>query len=85
MFYSSKLINYPVKEQLKDLSPILFQSLATGFLMYYIVNLTFLVNQLFFQLIVASFIGLIFYISLGYLNKKSPLHQAILLLINRNL
>ena len=85
MYYSSKLINYPIKEQLKDLSPILFQSLATGFLMYYIVNLTLLDNQLFFQLIVASLIGLIFYLSLGYMNKKSPLHQTILLLINRNL
>lgn len=85
MYYSSKLINYPIKEQIKDLSPILFQSLTTGFLMYYIVNLTLLDNQLFFQIIIASLIGLIFYLSLGYLNKKSPLHQAILLLINRNL
>lgn len=85
MYYSSKLINYPIKKQLKDLSPILFQSLATGFLMYYIVNLTFLDNQVFFQLIAATFIGLIFHLSIGYLNKKSPLHQAISLLINRNL
>jgi O-antigen/teichoic acid export membrane protein len=85
MYYSSKLINYPIKEQLKDLCPILFQSLATGFLMYYIVNLTLLDNQLFFQLIVASLVGLIFYLSLSYLNKKSSLHQVILLLINRNL
>jgi O-antigen/teichoic acid export membrane protein len=85
MYYSSNLINYPIKEQIKDLSPILFQSLATGFLMYYIVNLSLLDNQLFSQLIIASLIGLIFYFTLGYLNKKSPLHQAILLVINRNL
>ena len=84
MYYSSKLINYPVKEQLKDLNLIFFLSLATSCLMYYIVNLTFFYNQLFFQLITATLVGIIFYISIAYLNKKSPLHQAISLFIKMN-
>lgn len=83
MFYSSRLINYPIPMQIKDLGQTLLLAIITAFLMYQLT--TILSNtQLILQLIIASACGIIFYMSINYFNKKSPLHQALWILKNRN-
>lgn len=83
MYYSSRLINYTILQQILDLAVTLVLSLITAFLMFQIVKI--LPNDmLIIQLIVASLSGIVIYFSINYFNKKSPLHEAIWLLKNRN-
>lgn len=84
MFYSSKLINYPIPQQVKDLSITFIIALFTALLMF---TVTFLLsNSLHIvQIISASLIGVFMYTGINYLIKTSPLHQAIWLLKSRNL
>jgi len=83
MYYSSRLINYPIQQQIKDLTQTFLLAMITALLMHQIIN--FLSNNtLFFQIIIASVFGIIFYMSINYFNKKSPLHQALWILKNRN-
>ena len=83
MFYSSKLIHYPVPEQIKDLSLTFILSVVMGLLMYQMINIL-PKSQLFLQLLIASCFGLIFYGAINYFYKKGPLHQALVLLKTRN-
>lgn len=83
MYYSSKLINYSIKNQIKDLVQTLFLALFTALLMYQLTRL-FLDNQLILQIIIAVLCGIIIYISINYINKKSPLHEALWILKTRN-
>lgn len=83
MFYSSKLINYPIYDQIKDLSETFIIAFFTAFLMF---KLTFVFSDSIniIKIIFASFFGICFYLSVNYFLKGSPLHQAILILKNRN-
>lgn len=83
MFYSSKLINYPIPQQVKDLGITFIIALFTALLMF---TVTFLLsNSLHIvQIISASLIGAFMYTGINYLIKTSPLHQAIWLLKYRN-
>tara|TARA_R110002051_G_scaffold238375_2_gene299112 strand:+ start:2392 stop:3831 length:1440 start_codon:yes stop_codon:yes gene_type:complete len=84
MFYSSKLIDYPVFKQIEDLSITLIIAIFVAFLMYK--TTTLLPNALnIVQIILASLVGVIVYLGINYLVKTSPLHQAISLLKTRNL
>lgn len=83
MYYSSRLINYTVTQQIKDLSLTFFIAIVTALLMYQIVNLL-PETLLILQLIIASICGFIFYSVINYLYKKSPLHQALWLIKTRN-
>lgn len=84
MYYSSRLINYKVKSQISDLIPILFQSMITSLLIYYIINLNIFENQLLLHIFLSVLVGLIFYFSISFFNKKSALHQALLFIKTRN-
>ena len=79
MFYSSKLINYPIYEQIKDLSIIFVIAFFSAFLMF---KITFLFADSIdvVQIILASFVGVFIYLSLNYIIKTSPLHQVVLIL-----
>lgn len=83
MYYSSKLINYPIKNQIKDLIQTLFLALITAFLMFQLTKL-FLDTQLVLQITLAVLCGIIIYTSINYINKKSPLHEALWILKTRN-
>ena len=84
MYYSSRLINYKVKSQISDLIPILFQSMITSLLMYYIINLNIFEIQLPVHILLSTLVGLIFYFSISFFNKKSALHLALLYIKTRN-
>ena len=84
MYYSSKLINYPIFEQVKDLSSILILALITALLMFQVTNLMHELDRV-FQLIVATVIGVLFYTFVSYFNRRSPLHHALSLIKSRNL
>src|SRR5699024_5858265 len=58
MYYSSKLINYPIKNQIKDLIQTLFLALITAFLMFQLTKL-FLDTQLVLQITLAVLCGII--------------------------
>lgn len=83
MFYSSKLINYPIYKQIKDLNVTFVIAFFTAFVMY---KITFVFSDSLniVQIILASFVGVFVYLSINYIIKSSPLHQAILLLKIRN-
>lgn len=83
MFYSSKLINYPIYKQIKDLIVTFIIAFFTAFLMF---KTTFVFSDSInlVQIILASFVGVFVYLSINYIIKASPLHQAILLLKTRN-
>jgi len=83
MFYSSKLINYPIPKQILDLSQSLILGLLTAVLMF-LITISLPEGMLFVQLVSASIFGVLFYLSINYLNKKSSLHQAIVLFKTRN-
>lgn len=82
MFYSSKLINYPILIQLKDLFITFVIAFFTAFLMF---KITFIFSNTsnIVQIMLASFVGVCFYLGINYIVKKSPLHQAILLIKTR--
>jgi O-antigen/teichoic acid export membrane protein len=84
MYYSSKLINYPIQKQFKDIIPTFFQSLITALLMFWIVNIKILSDHLIFQLIISSIIGVFFYAGISYVNSKSSLHNLLLIIKTRN-
>lgn len=83
MFFSSKVVNYPVLSQLKDLSLTLILSLITAVLMYYF-SQTLLNTNLIVQLLLSYTFGAVFYIGVNYINKKSPLHLTLNLLKKQN-
>jgi len=83
MFFSSKVVNYPVLSQLKDLSLTLILSLITAVLMYYF-SQTLLNTNLIVQLLLSYTFGAVFYIGANYINKKSPLHLTLNLLKKQN-
>lgn len=84
MFYSSKIINYPILQQIKDLSTTFMIALFTAFLMF-ITTLLLSDTLHIVQIITASLFGVIIYAGINYFIKKSPLHQAIWLLKYRNI
>jgi len=75
MFYSSKLINYPIYKQIKDLNVTLVIAFFTAFIMY---KITFVFSDSLniVQIILASFAGVFIYLSINYNIKTSPLHQV---------
>lgn len=79
MSYSSKLINYTIYEQIKDLSITFVIAFFSAFLMF---KITFLFADSIdvVQIILASIVGVFIYLSLNYIIKTSPLHQVILIL-----
>ena len=83
MFYSSKLINYPIYKQIKDLIVTFIIAFFTAFLMFK-TTFVFSDSKNIVQIILASFVGVFVYLSINYIIKSSPLHQAILLLKIRN-
>lgn len=84
MFYSSRLIDYPISKQIKDLSITFVIAIFVALLMYK--TTTLIPNALnIVQIILASLVGAIVYLGINYVVKTSPLHQAISLLKTRNL
>ncbi|MDG1329578.1 MAG: lipopolysaccharide biosynthesis protein [Flavobacteriaceae bacterium] len=79
MFYSSKLINYTIYQQIKDLSITFVIAFFSAFLMFKI-TLLFANSIDVLQIILASIVGVFIYLSLNYIIKTSPLHQVILIL-----
>ena len=66
--YSGELINYNTKSQLYDMLPVCLIAFVTGIIM---INSVFLLAgfSLILQIIITSFVGLIFYLFLNYLLK----------------
>lgn len=83
MYYSSKLINYPIAQQIKDLSQTLILALLTAFAMLQITKL-FPEQLLVLQTAVSAICGILIYTSIHYFNKKSPIHEALMILKTRN-
>ncbi len=83
MFYSSKLINYPIFSQIKDMvfTAIMTLIMALGMATLYYQLLEF---SLILQIFIPAIAGAMFYMIVSYINKKSPLHDAIWLIKNRN-
>jgi O-antigen/teichoic acid export membrane protein len=67
-YYTNKLVGYGVFKQLRDLFPYLVLSIITIGTIHYVYLLTF-DYSLFIQLIVPSFIGILFYIGASYVLK----------------
>lgn len=83
MFYSSKLINYAILSQIKDMFSTL---VLTGIMAIGMWNLVLVLEDktLFIQIILPAVVGAIFYVFTSYIYKKSPLHDALWLVKNRN-
>lgn len=63
--FSKKVINYRLKDQLRDLTPILAISGLMGFSMFLFMNLLSSVSEI-KQLVLTSFIGIFFYLVFSY-------------------
>lgn len=83
MFYSSKLIKYPIRKQVLDLSITFFITLFTALFMFKTTSL-FSHKTNIIQIIIASLTGFTIYIIINYFIKNSPLHQVIQLYKTRN-
>lgn len=74
--YSSQMIQYSTKDQIKDMIPTFFYAGLMSLLMYGVV-LTLRNHSLYSQILIPSFIGLIFYFLINYLFKTTPFIFAI--------
>ncbi|WP_107038136.1 lipopolysaccharide biosynthesis protein [Brumimicrobium mesophilum] len=83
MLYSSKLINYPVMSQIKDM---FFTLLITGLMAIgmFIIYSFLSESNIAIQIFIPSILGIVFYLAISLIYKKSPLHDAIWLIKNRN-
>ena len=82
--YSSQLIKYKTKEQLLDMLPILVVAIVTFTLMYYIVVLL-KDNSNVIQLISSVGIGMLFYLIIHSLFKRSPIYEILKIINTRKL
>ena len=76
MYYSGKLINYTIKEQLKDLSIPITLSILMYFLIEYFVS-TISTENNYLTIIYSSVVGFGFYVCVNLFIKKSPIHYVI--------
>ncbi len=82
--YSSKFIDYSFKHQLRDMLPILLLSGLTFIIMFYAIN--YLEEfALVYQIILASLIGIFFFLIVQPLYKTSPIYDLLSLIKNRKL
>jgi O-antigen/teichoic acid export membrane protein len=77
--YSSEMINYTTGNQLVDMLPTFFMSVAIFFVMTYLVSLL-EPYSIYFQIILPMLVGFLFYVVFNYLIKSVPLMFAIKLL-----
>lgn len=84
MYHSSKIIHYPVKNQLADLTATLAIATGMAFLMLGLQGYFFELGRI-LQLMIPSLIGGLLYIGVNYIIKQSPLHEAVLLFKTRDL
>lgn len=83
MYYSSKLINYSILQQIKDLGLTFVIAILMGILMNQTIQVTCDLNAI-LQMVLVSLLGIAFYFVVNYFIKNSPLHQAIGLYKSRN-
>jgi O-antigen/teichoic acid export membrane protein len=84
MYYSSKIISYPIKVQLKDLLITLLFAVVMVLTMFIVrYYLTTFHNVL--QILIVGGIGAVLYGGINLTYAKSPLHEAIVLIKTRNL
>ncbi|MDA7706977.1 lipopolysaccharide biosynthesis protein [Flavobacteriaceae bacterium] len=84
MYYSSKIINYSIKKQLADLTITLIIAIGIAIVMFGLQDYLYSTGRI-LQLIITSFVGVLLYIGVNYINKQSPLHEAVVLIKTRNL
>lgn len=79
MYYSSRIIKYSINEQFGDLIVTLFISALVAIAMY---NLQLHLYQLgsLLQLLITLVFGLLLYIFLNLLNKRSPIYESLIYL-----
>ena len=82
--YSNRLINYSTKRQLLDMLPILLLACLTFLLMYFSVYLFIDYSEI-VQIVLASIIGISFYLLIHSFFKSSPLYALLTIVKNRNL
>jgi len=81
--YTGKFIAYTAFQQIRDILPIIFLSLFSGGLVYY-VDFFWLMNQIdFFRIILSGLVGISFYLILSYLFKFDSLSELSKLLFNK--
>ena len=81
--YSGDIINYNTKSQLLDMFPVFFITFITFIIMNFSVNL---LNEfsLYLQIILPSFLGIVFYLSLNYFLRIKGLMYVLELINNFN-
>ena len=79
MYYSNKIINYSILDQIKDLSSSFILSILMFYITYILVQYLGTWN-IYWQIIIPLTIGLSFYFSIMYLLKNSPLHESLSIL-----
>jgi O-antigen/teichoic acid export membrane protein len=84
MYYSSKLINYTILRQVKDLGSTFLIAIFMGLLMNQTLQYTYELSII-LQLMLVSVSGMFFYFTVNFFLKNSPLHQVIQLYKTRNL
>ncbi|MDC0870755.1 lipopolysaccharide biosynthesis protein [Flavobacteriaceae bacterium] len=75
IYFSNKLITYTIYNQFKDLLITLLLSLITAFLINLFSDLL-CNNSYIIQIILPVLLGLLIYISINFLLKKSPIHNC---------
>ncbi|NJB72647.1 O-antigen/teichoic acid export membrane protein [Saonia flava] len=83
-YYSSQLIDYSTKKQLLDMVPILVLAVSACLLMYCVVD-GFNNYQNGVQILSATFLGTLFYLSIHSLIKKSPMYDLLAIIKDRNI
>lgn len=83
-YYSGQLIDYGTKRQLLDLLPTFVVAALTFLLMYYSVYLFIDYSEI-LQIVLASIIGISFYLLIHSFFKSSPLYALLTIVKNRKL
>lgn len=76
-YYTGKLINVGFLIQMKDLLPTLFYSFSMGIIIWICTQF---ISSLYLQIIIGILVGVIYYITISWINKSSELDYIIILL-----
>lgn len=86
VFINGKLYNYPLKNQVKDISPILFINTLLGFFSYYLF-IYIIINNIYLSLFIKMIITIVLYGILNYIFNKTffnTIKNEVLLTLKKN-
>src|SRR5690625_808286 len=82
-YFSGREINYPLRQQLKDMLPSFVNSVIMALIVYYISS--YLTNWIVVNLVIQIILGVLIYIALSFVLNKKDFYAMVLILKENNI